>query len=406
MRDLTATSAGSLANSHTVVSQVTSWLGSELLASLPAEGGYLEWDADDRTRSKGQLVLPDLDPTTGRWWMPPPPDVHAPTTDPATRHPAQALGQRAHICRGLTRPDGVTELVPLGWQRLEDWTHDPEARTVTITTVGLLADVDDAELAGPFQVPGGTSYQDAMVAALDGILPVWFDPALPVRTVGNGRTFESTNRLDVLLELADTWPADLDVDSQGVVRVTPSGGTGDTLRLGPTWTPEGPAGPSDSGTLLVRPSSAGRAGIHNAYVVRGEGTDPERSPVTGTAAQLDGPLAYGGPFGRVVGTFSSQFITTNGQADAVAQRMLDTDLARLQAYQALTIPDPRPELFDAIVVAGGYLSNGPENLFQGTAYPGYRAEDQAIYPLEVAGTLRRIRLPLDATRMTMELAPW
>lgn len=111
-------------------------------------------------------------------------------------------------------------------------------------------------------------------------------------------------------------------------------------------------------TSLV-PDTATDEEVYNQVVVRSH--DADQVTVLATAEKTDGPLRYGGPFGRVPYFASSEFILTTVQAQAYADSLLpkvSTQAAIPYSIQAVI--DPRREVGDVV----------PFTLEDGTALTG------------------------------------
>jgi hypothetical protein len=103
----------------------------------------------------------------------------------------------------------------------------------------------------------------------------------------------------------------------------------------------------DGTVVEVQPDELTDEGIYNQVVVRTYGTD--QVGILATAQVLEGPLRYGGPFGRVPYFASSQYITTAPAAQAYADALLPKVSYRpASIYMISCLPDPRREVGDVV----------------------------------------------------------
>jgi hypothetical protein len=104
----------------------------------------------------------------------------------------------------------------------------------------------------------------------------------------------------------------------------------------------------ESGTITrVNPDDLTDEGIYNQVVVRSFAED--QTVVLATAEVEDGPLRYGGPFGRIPYFASSEFVTTEVDAQAYADSLLPkVSSVRAAPYLIQCLPDPRREVGDVV----------------------------------------------------------
>lgn len=102
------------------------------------------------------------------------------------------------------------------------------------------------------------------------------------------------------------------------------------------------------GTITkVAPDDLTDEGIYNQVVVRS--FDTTQQVVLATAEVTDGPLRYGGPFGRIPFFASSEFITNESQAQDYADLMLPkVSSVPATPYMIQCLPDPRREVGDVV----------------------------------------------------------
>ena len=295
---------------------VESWLGAEQLATLPIVAGSWRVEHDSETTTPGAVSFQV--PNTPDWRP----------TEPG--HPLADYGQQLRCSIGWDRADGTAELVPLAVLRLAKAT--PAGDTITVTGEGLLKTVEDAKFLYPFS--GSGSRVDLVNRLLQGILPV----VIEVPQASAPACFEEQDRLKVLLDVVDSWPARLWVDDQG------------TARVSPTWDDAIPGDPVASieiiqrhGVTLDRDTPG-----PNAYRVS---TIPEgdTEALWSVATINDGPMTYGGPYGYRVGYYSSPLLPNNRTSlFEVATRMCQRSRRRTDAITVQTPPRYELEIGDVV----------------------------------------------------------
>lgn len=104
----------------------------------------------------------------------------------------------------------------------------------------------------------------------------------------------------------------------------------------------------ESGTVTqLTPDDLTDEGVYNQVVVRSHDDDQVR--VLATAELTVGPLRYGGPFGRVPFFASSEFITTEVDAQAYATAQLPrVSTQPAVPYSIQAVIDPRREVGDVV----------------------------------------------------------
>lgn len=146
------------------------------------------------------------------------------------------------------------------------------------------------------------------------------------------------DRLDAVFDLASILDGTPYMTNDGQVAIQPAvwGDEQEPLTVG------------SEGTITeVRPDQLTSEGIYNQVVVRSHDTD--QTKVLATAELTDGPLRYGGPFGKIPYFASSQFVTDEAAAQTYADSLLPK-VSSLPAagYLVRCVPDPRREVGDVI----------------------------------------------------------
>ena len=256
-------------------------------------------------------------------------------------------GHMVRIDRGLVLADGSTEWMPLGVFVIED----PEmAVTAGGSTIGL-AGTDRTRLAAssgfgaPFTLPAGTRVRDAVrTLAQDagmGTQDDWYDLDDGSAALGADVTWEADDgRLDAMMRLASDHALELYCSATGVLTLRPIVAIEDVAAV---WTFARGA----DAIMLGVTRKLSDAGAFNHVIVVGEGADV--GPFRGEARDLNpasplyNPADGSGPAGdRLAPIHRSALITSAGQAQAVAERML-REVALIE--EQLSIPSaPHPGL--------------------------------------------------------------
>jgi hypothetical protein len=120
-----------------------------------------------------------------------------------------------------------------------------------------------------------------------------------------------------------------------------------------------------------------RSSVRNGVAVRGQ-PDVDAPPVYALATLTDpaSPVRWGGPFGKVVLIATSTAVSTEPQALAVAQSLLNLRLGLARTLEIDAVPNPALEPDDQIVIV----------------FPDGRSETQVInhieIPLSAEGSIR------------------
>lgn len=363
MRDVGIDLGRLLTSSHGVRPLISSWLGDDLLAAdVPITAGSLTVTGDQNVPETVTLTVPAVH--GGRSWVPLEP------TDPLAQY-----GQRLSVSYVLPRTGDADVAVALGWFAIQEWTSDEEA--VEVTAHGLLQVVADARLLQPTSPAAGSTLASEFERLMGGLLPFEIDSTLVDRPCPRSFVWDE-DRNGALYDIADAWPAQLRVDSDGVVRLRPEL---PAVPESPTYPaedlyPSESLFPSDlvaivewadgeSGTVIGAPRTGTRDEVYNAVIVRAEDMDaPDRPPVQGYAYDTDpaSPTYWFGQYGQVPRFAASPLVSTVAQCTAMAAKMLRSALRPTRSRTVAAVPDPRVELDDVarLVFAGesvtGYVS--------------------------------------------------
>jgi hypothetical protein len=256
-------------------------------------------------------------------------------------------GSYVKVWRGIRFPNNeVTDfLVFTG--RIEE--VDFGRFQVNIRCSDLAADVADARFEAPRSGTKTMTFVDQIKALITEAVPsATFNVTVTgtnlTKTIVTPATWdrERTEALDGLaLVIGAEWYAQPD----GVFAIAPS----------PAITESSPAvwivDAGDTGVVVERGTQIDRAGVYNAVVVNGEPPDGQ-APAYGVARDTN-PVSlvkWGGPYGKVPRFFSTQFITTNADATAVALSMLGDAISGTRSVTIRCVVNPKLRAGDIVFV--------------------------------------------------------
>lgn len=300
--------------------EVTSWLGTRRLGTVPVvTGSWSVEDADDQA-VPGRIAF---DVPATREWIP-----SGPT------HPLAGMGQQFVVRAGIDVGDQI-EWLPLGRFRAEapSLTGD----TLSVSGFGLLAVVERARLLAPWRSARGATRTQVLGRLLGGLIP-WRSIGLTDEVMAPITI--DRERLEGVREIVDAWPARMAVSDSGV------------LEIRPPWNDTSPGSPvveildGPSGTLRSVTAQPDRSAMFNGYSVS---TVPEgdAQPVTESWVQPSGPLAWGGPYGQFPGFFASPALPPNRvRLREVAKTLTLRAARRRDAYEVEAAPDARVQVGD------------------------------------------------------------
>lgn len=262
--------------------------------------------------------------------------------------PLAPWGQRVQVRAEISVGAAYSELIPVGEFRIESVEGDAATavlqrngswlyggQQVQVTARDMLQQLADEAWTTPLQrISGNTDVQElARILAGTGI-PI--SPSMAfVRRPGWGVNFGST-RLDAALTLADAADRALWIDRSGALDwIDPKVGTGTGWSASPgedvwvSWTPGADRGHIKNGVLVQGSTDAAQYGVRGADWIR------------------SGPLAWGGPFGRVPEVISSSTALSSAQAAAEAKKTLAAIGAARTAQVVVTEPaNPAKDVLD------------------------------------------------------------
>jgi hypothetical protein len=319
---MSATATALLTGSYTSHVRAESWYGGTLLATdIPIASGGEQRDRSLKVPERVVLSVPRIDGGTD--WTPSENDS-----------PLAANGQRLRVELGVQIGINKIEWLQRGWFVIQR--SQIEGDTIAVECRGLLHLIDEARLVSPYQ-PTGT-----VLSTLRGLI----EPALTVlnsgvtdRAVPADVNFDE-DRLGAVSEILDAWPADGQVNPQGLFEIRPSAddGTVPVLSLA-----------EETGTVVETAGASTREGSWTVVVARGTASDG--GAVQGIAYLSTGPKAYNGLFNPlpVPYFFSSPLLTSPTLAGAAAQTVM-LRLARKAArlLEVELVPHPGLLLGDVV----------------------------------------------------------
>jgi hypothetical protein len=324
MRSVSAAFETAVVTSHVLATRATVIDGDGVETVVPIVEGSVTLDQRAAVRGRCDLTLVD-DGTLGL--VPEAPtDLLAP------------YGNEIRVERGVTYPDGTSELVSLGVFRIDDAEVEETPGSLQIRVAGRdrAARFEDARFETPYQIAAGTNYTGAI---LELLADAW--PAIPTSFASTSLTTpaliaqEGDDRWAFAQDMARSMGMALYFDGDGTCVLSPD------LLSGPVAT----LAEGDGGVLLQAGRQWTRQGTFNRVIATGENTG-ETAPSRGVATD-DSPLSptyYFGPFGKVPRFYVSPFITTDAQAESAAQSILDRELGTLEqvSFGAFVLPHLEP----------------------------------------------------------------
>lgn len=340
MRRMSELALSALAGSQTGVRLVADvWRGGRLLTDtgpLPVESWQVGWDATRQVQGQASLTVADPDGTLAPW---------------APEDMLGAGGSRLHLRYQM--PDvGPTEEVSLGWFRIvtpdteETWRIHPTAGVWV--SGGATIDLTAHELtwqakAETFLAPESPRFTGSVFTEvrrlLDGIMPLGSTLGVDDGPVPAAVAY-SLDRMDAVEDLLASVRAVHRMSGDGLLELLP------TAPGASVWT-IGPAQGGEQGVLVQVSRSQNAGDLPNAAAVDGATTDGVQ--VVGRAFQQSGPLAFGGPHGRIPARMSSPLMDTQAKADAAAATYLQDSLGgRRTVLPVVCLPHPGLQMHDVV----------------------------------------------------------
>jgi len=306
--------------------------GERVLTGIALNDPQLLWNRDAKVRATGRCVVHYSDewgtsivPEDVTSWFTP----YATLLDISAQLTAGAFSE--NVLLGSLKIIRVTDP--------QDFRKPFQGRYISLgSSVGLqLADrfrVTDRER---FPVPSGPSELSSVWDEIGRLTLLPLLRNVDDVPISRAVTYKE-NRLDAVFDLATML--------SGVPYVNPYGQVQIEADAWPADSEEFATG--DEGVIAsLLPAELSDDDIYNQVVVRS--WDDSQGTILATAELTDGPLRYGGPFGRVPYFASSQYVTTAGQAQDYANELLPQVSAEPALQLSLEVlPDPRREVGDVV----------------------------------------------------------
>lgn len=324
MRSVTASFTSALTNSYRLAATATVINTAAVQTVIDIVDGSVTLDQTAAVRGRCDVTVAD-DGTLGL----------VPQTPTSSLAP---YGNEVQLRRGMRYPDGTTEMVSLGVFGIREANIEdsPGSLVVRISGLDRSARFVDARFEDPYNVAAGTNYATAILTVLQA---AW--PAVPYNFASTALTTpllvaeEGDDRWKFAQDMANAISMRLYFDGDGTLQLAP-----DALSSAVMSIAEG-----QNGVLIQATRNWTREGTYNRVIATGENTGLA-VPVRGVATDTNplSPTYYFGPFGKVPMFYSSPFLTTNTQAAAAAQTVLDRQLGTTEqlSFGSFVIPHLEP----------------------------------------------------------------
>ena len=262
----------------------------------------------------------------------------------ASTDPLDPSGSEIVVYRGVDYGGGRTELVGLGYFRIDDDEQDiPVDMPIRITATDRMGGIIDARFEEPRYYNTTWTYGDAIEDLVHDVYPaatVEWDDATSSTHLGS-LVIQDEDRHAMLMDLVTAVGKICYWDYRGILLV----------RDPPSDEPVGELKSGRDGTLVSLNRKLSRVGAVNIIVATGESAD-ERPAVRGVARD-DNPASrtyYAGPFGPVPDFYSSPLLTTDSMCIKAARTILGKRLGLLYNVNFGSVPNPANEPGDVLTV--------------------------------------------------------
>lgn len=257
-------------------------------------------------------------------------------------------GQLVSASRGIRYVDGSEEIKPLGTFRIDSWSADPVAGTVSVEASSLECLLADDRFESPRTLTAAST-QLTIRALCSESAPSTPFIVTATRDAPCPAYLAEEDRLGAIRDLATSIGAELRADAFGrfELRDIP------TIANDPVWNIDA-ATITNGGQLVGSDIGASRDGVYNAVTARGENLGDDYPPVIGTAIDADpsSPTYYYGQFGKKRRFYDSPLLTTNAQAISAATSILATSTGAATTVSLDSVCNPALEDGDVITHEG------------------------------------------------------
>lgn len=252
-------------------------------------------------------------------------------------------GNEVFVRRGIQYGNGTTEMVSLGYYRIQSPSQDvaPDG-PIRIEARDRMAGLVDGRLLAPVQFLAAQTYGSVVSQLVTQVYPlatIEWDDATNVATLGRDLITED-DRYGFLNELVTSLGKIWYWDHRGilVIRDAP-----------PSTSPVFDVDSGQGGVLVSMARQLTRERVYNAVVAFGEAADTA-APARASAVDNNpaSPTYFAGAFGPVPRFFSSPFITNNTQAQSAATSLLTRQLGLPYSVDFNAVPNPALEPWDPI----------------------------------------------------------
>lgn len=234
--------------------------------------------------------------------------------------PLLPYGNEIWVARGVDYGGGNTELVPLGYFRIEEPEQDlPPDGPLHIACSDRMASIIEGRFLTPKQFGPTVTFTTAVTTLITEVYPaatIEFDDTLGSQQLGR-TLYEEQDRYAMLSDMLTARGKIFYFDYRGVL----------VIKSPPSVEPVATITSGRDGTLVTVRRRVSRVGSPNAIVATGESQD-ETPPVRGVAIDdnANSPTYYYGPYGPVVDYFSSPLLTSDDMATKAARTILNQRL--------------------------------------------------------------------------------
>ena len=319
-----------LRQAHNVVVTAKIYQPTKSPVSVPIEGGSVTLDRTAQLRRQATVDVP---------WSP---TLSSKLTGVGLDLRALPFGSYVELKRGIRFGDGTSELVQLGYLRIDAVTWSTSQARATLSCSDRMAQVRDEPLTAPYN-PATLKPSQAAQALVQAVFPsiAYSVTAGATETALVDAVFDR-DRAAAVSSLAQAASCEAYFDELGgfVYRPVPTGTAAD-------WTVD--AGPT--GVLVDAAESLDRTATYNGVLVKGQAAS-DQPPLSALVVDSDAssPTVWAGPFGKVVRIEESNAVQTVAQAQAAATALLDSGLGLARNLTLTAVPNPALVPGDRVLV--------------------------------------------------------
>lgn len=362
MRPHTPRFREAIASSYTLATEVTVLSGGQEVGTVEPTDGSVTLDAQAQVRGRCTLTFNDPDlVVTG------PDSILSP------------YGNEVQVKRGIRYGDGTSELISLGIFRIEDVASNDSDGSITTTITGLdrMQRLVDGAFEEPWEQDSGDNFADAILEVVQGAYPdvVTSFASTSVTTPLMGEE-AGTDRAYVAIGLAEAIGFELYFDGDGILilRPIPQPGQGDpdafVIEGGDVELESDP-------NLLGIDRNLTREGSFNRVIVTAEAAPTGETPrAVATDDDPDSPTYYFGEYGKKPEFYSNTYVTTQDQAQDVANGKLAQERGLFDSISFSALVDPTLEPGDVVQVRRERMGIDEQHVL-----------DSVTIPLDAEGTL-------------------